>query len=221
MARFAEKSKAKPAQAALGAVDRLRFLATQLAKPGDRETLAALFMLEWELARAGLRNQEPLLTAMRFQWWREAIEELPNRFRAPFLGGIDHRFGAEGKTLLLALVDAFEDWADPRIKTEAALEACAAATGAAHAHLWGEKAAFDALQAAFSTHLACRSARGTAYWSENTRQNLLLNAKKAANKAPKRAFPSLAMLAGLTKNGAMPAFMLGFRVGLAGLFGRL
>lgn len=221
MARFAEKSKAKPAQAALGAVDRLRFLATQLADPGDREALAALFMLEWELARAGLRNQEPLLTTMRFQWWREAIEELPTRFRAPFLGGIDQPFGNQGKAFLLTLVDAYEDWADPQSNTEAALEACAAAAGALHAHLWGEKPAFDALQAAFSAHLACRSARGTAFFSENTRQNLLVNAKKAANKAPKAAFPSLVMLAGLTKNGAMPAFKLGFRVGLAGLFGRL
>ena len=53
-----------------------RFLCALFAPAGRRETLFALYALNAELARIRESVTEPLLGAIRLQWWRERIDAL-------------------------------------------------------------------------------------------------------------------------------------------------
>ena len=53
-----------------------RFLAIQRAPAAKREALYAITLLNAELARIGETVTEPMIRAIRFAWWREALEEL-------------------------------------------------------------------------------------------------------------------------------------------------
>jgi NADH dehydrogenase [ubiquinone] 1 alpha subcomplex assembly factor 6 len=53
-----------------------RFLCTLFAPAGRREALFALYALNTELARIRESVTEPLLGAIRLQWWRERIDAL-------------------------------------------------------------------------------------------------------------------------------------------------
>lgn len=57
-------------------VDEDRWLSSRYAPPGQRAQLVALYGLNYELARIRLAVSEPTLGAIRFQWWREALEGL-------------------------------------------------------------------------------------------------------------------------------------------------
>lgn len=57
-------------------VDEDRWLSSRYAPPGQRAQLIALYGLNYELARIRLAVSEPTLGAIRFQWWREALEGL-------------------------------------------------------------------------------------------------------------------------------------------------
>jgi phytoene synthase len=53
-----------------------RFLCALFAPAGRREALFALYALNAELARVRESVSEPLLGAIRLQWWRERIDEI-------------------------------------------------------------------------------------------------------------------------------------------------
>ncbi|MFO1079553.1 MAG: squalene/phytoene synthase family protein [Reyranellaceae bacterium] len=55
--------------------DRDRFLAALFAPEPARRDLLAILAFDHELARTRTVTREPLLAAIRLQWWREAVEE--------------------------------------------------------------------------------------------------------------------------------------------------
>lgn len=57
-------------------VDEDRWLSSRYAAPAQRAQLIALYGFNYELARVRLAVSEPTLGAIRFQWWREALEAL-------------------------------------------------------------------------------------------------------------------------------------------------
>ena len=56
-------------------VDPDRFFATLFAPADRRPLLYALYAFHYEVARAGEHSREPMMGAIRLQWWREAAEE--------------------------------------------------------------------------------------------------------------------------------------------------
>ncbi|CAN0345507.1 unnamed protein product, partial [Chrysoparadoxa australica] len=52
-----------------------RWLSSRYAEPVKRQALLALYLFNYELARVRSVVSEPTLGAIRFQWWREALEE--------------------------------------------------------------------------------------------------------------------------------------------------
>ena len=52
-----------------------RFLCSLFAPPARREALFALIAYNHELARAREAARTPMVTLMRLQWWRDAVEE--------------------------------------------------------------------------------------------------------------------------------------------------
>lgn len=57
-------------------IDEDRWLSSRYAGPQMRRRLLALYAFNWELARVRLAVSEPGLAAIRFQWWRDAIDEV-------------------------------------------------------------------------------------------------------------------------------------------------
>ncbi len=53
-----------------------RYLSSRYAAPGHRAGLVALYAFESELAAIPAKVSEPTLGAMRFQWWRDALEAI-------------------------------------------------------------------------------------------------------------------------------------------------
>ncbi len=68
------------------------FRAVMMAPVEKRPYLMALVALDMELWKAARASEEGLLVALRLQWWRDAIEKLPE--------------GAEDAHALQALLDA-------------------------------------------------------------------------------------------------------------------
>ena len=56
--------------------DEDRWLSSRYAARAERQALIALYALAYELARVRLVVSEPGLGAIRFQWWRDALDEL-------------------------------------------------------------------------------------------------------------------------------------------------
>ena len=56
-------------------VDPDRVRAAQLAAPGDRNALMVLYAFHAELAKVPELVSEPLIGQIRYQWWRDALEE--------------------------------------------------------------------------------------------------------------------------------------------------
>jgi len=57
-------------------VDEDRWISSRYAPAGERKALTALYALAYELARVRLAVSEETLGLIRFQWWREALQEL-------------------------------------------------------------------------------------------------------------------------------------------------
>ncbi len=57
-------------------LDHDRWLTLLYAHPDDREPLAALYAFNQELARIRDRVSEPMIGAIRLQWWRESVQGL-------------------------------------------------------------------------------------------------------------------------------------------------
>lgn len=57
-------------------VDEDRWLSSRYAAQQDRQVLIALYLFYYELARVRLVVTEATMGAIRFQWWRDALDEL-------------------------------------------------------------------------------------------------------------------------------------------------
>ena len=57
-------------------VDEARWLSSRYAAADDRITLITLYAFYYELARVRLAVSDQTLGNIRFQWWRDALEEL-------------------------------------------------------------------------------------------------------------------------------------------------
>lgn len=57
-------------------VDEDRWLSSRYAATAQRRRLIALYAFYYELAKVRLVTTEPGLAAIRFQWWRDALEEI-------------------------------------------------------------------------------------------------------------------------------------------------
>jgi phytoene/squalene synthetase len=107
-----------PCGAAVRAGDPDRFLAALLAPPGPRERLFALYAFNLELARIPSVVSEPMLGAIRLQWWREVVE-------AAFAGAPPRRH-----EVAEPLTAAIREAALPRAPFERLLDARARDVGA-------------------------------------------------------------------------------------------
>ena len=124
--------------------DEDRWLSSRYAPKPARRALTTLYAFAWELARIRLAVTEPGLGAIRFQWWREALEAM-GRGEAPpeheVTGALvdmlsENRFRIDA---LQRLVDQYEtafEEADRAQQPEALLTATAARV-LADAHGWG------------------------------------------------------------------------------------
>ena len=56
--------------------DEDRWLSSRYAPRRERRALVALYAFNVELARVQVAVTEPTLGAIRFQWWREALDEI-------------------------------------------------------------------------------------------------------------------------------------------------
>ncbi|RIJ15593.1 hypothetical protein D1227_19055 [Henriciella mobilis] len=124
--------------------DEDRWLSSRYASKPERRALTALYAFAYELARVRLVVTEPGLGAIRFQWWREALEEI-EQGKTPrahdvvgALAGMlaENRYDIGAlKRLVDQFEDAFED-SDRALQPEALLTATAARV-LANAHGWG------------------------------------------------------------------------------------
>jgi len=94
-----------------------RFLTVLFSPPSKRDALLALYAFNHELARAREVASEPTLALIRLQWWREVVEGAVRHHvvATPLLAAI--AAGLLSPADLLALVDAREIEAEPRIET--------------------------------------------------------------------------------------------------------
>jgi phytoene synthase len=94
-----------------------RFLTALFAPPDRRGALLALYAFNHELARAREAVREPPLALIRLQWWREVVEGAArvHEVATPLADAI--AAGALDRADLLALIDAREIEAEPRIET--------------------------------------------------------------------------------------------------------
>ncbi|MEL6259237.1 MAG: squalene/phytoene synthase family protein, partial [Pseudomonadota bacterium] len=90
-------------------VDEDRWLSSRYASLVHRRALISLYAFNYELARVRTAVSEPMLGAIRFQWWRDALEELAAG-APPRDHDVVHAIVDAGLPLrrLQALVDAHE-----------------------------------------------------------------------------------------------------------------
>lgn len=126
--------------------DEDRWLSSRYAPRRERRALVALYALNVELARVRTVVSEPTLGAIRFQWWREALEEIeagsPVRKHdvVQALAACVQQ-GAYSVKALMRLVDGHEaafEADDRSLEPEATLMALAAHQFAS-THGWGKQ----------------------------------------------------------------------------------
>ena len=146
--------------------DPARFVSALFAPEATRRRLLALYALDAELRRVPLAAREPMIVAIRYQWWRDAVTGLPEATRGhPVLGEL--ALAGLPAADLIALIDAREGGAEPAIAEgnliAAAARMCGAPDGdnpiamaAGIAIVTGSR---DALEAARAAWRAVRKAR--------------------------------------------------------------
>ncbi len=67
----------------LRALDADCYLSVLLTPVAARAGLAALFLLDAELARAAFASPEPMVNLIRLAWWRDALQSLDDSAREP------------------------------------------------------------------------------------------------------------------------------------------
>jgi NADH dehydrogenase [ubiquinone] 1 alpha subcomplex assembly factor 6 len=123
------------------ALDPERWLALLLAPRAAQPDLVALYGFNLEIAKIREITREPLIGAMRLQWWRDAIEAIFTGARIPHHGVAQKLAGTiHGRGLPRAPFDALLDARELDLELEgpadlAALETYAAATGGGLAEL--------------------------------------------------------------------------------------
>jgi phytoene synthase len=131
-----------------------RYFASLFAPAEFRPLLFVLYAFNVEIARVADRNREPLLGAVRIQWWREAIEGArEGRPRAhPVAIGLSELFARAAPPVAIfeTLLDAREfDFAADSFADMASLESYCDATSSGlmrlAAHVLGERSTDDAL----------------------------------------------------------------------------
>ncbi len=125
-------------------IDEDRWLSSRYAALTERRALTALYLLNHELARVRLVVTEAGLGAIRFQWWRDTLEQIGRGDPCRHETGqaLAEQVEAERLTVpaLLKLVDEHEaafEANDRGLEPEARLTAMAAQIFAP-AHGWGE-----------------------------------------------------------------------------------
>ena len=125
--------------------DEDRWLSSRYAPKPVRRALIALYAFAFELARIRLVVTEPGLGAIRYQWWRDALDEIEagQRPRAHDVVGALADMLAQDRYRIDALerlVDQFEDAfeAADRTRQPEALLTATAARVLAEAHGWGQ-----------------------------------------------------------------------------------
>jgi phytoene synthase len=123
------------------ALDRERWLTVLLAPRPARPELVALYGFNLEVAKIREITREPLIGAMRLQWWRDAVEAIFTGGRIPH-HGVAQLLAAviRARGLPRAPFDALLEARELDLEAEgpadlAALEAYAAATGGGLAEL--------------------------------------------------------------------------------------
>ncbi len=92
--------------------DHVRFVSALFAPGEVRRRLLALYAFDVELRRIRQAAREPLIVAMRFQWWRDALTGLPEVTKGhPVL--IELAAAGVGTDALLAHVAARESGTEP------------------------------------------------------------------------------------------------------------
>ncbi len=72
-----------------------RFVASLFAPEPKRRALLALYAFDAELKNVPQAAREPMIQAMRFQWWRDAVARLTEPSRGhPVLDELSHAAGA-------------------------------------------------------------------------------------------------------------------------------
>jgi phytoene synthase len=94
--------------------DRDRFLAALFAPEPQRADLLAVLAFDYELDRTRTVTREPILAAIRLQWWREALEEAAGSGKPraqPLVESLSETLRRRRLTAepFLALVDAREE----------------------------------------------------------------------------------------------------------------
>lgn len=121
--------------------DEDRWLSSRYAASDVRKRLVALYAFNLELARVRSVVSEPGLGAIRFQWWRDVMEEIDGEkgVRAHDVAQLIYATGLSTKTMR-GLIDGHEaafEAGDRSLEPEALLMRAAAAQ-LATAHAWGE-----------------------------------------------------------------------------------
>ncbi len=114
-----------------------RFFCTLFAPAERRETLFALCAFDQELARAREVASNPLIAAMRLQWWREVIEGADKRHEVATPLRAEMAAGRLRAGDLLAMIDAREIEAEPEVPTRDAWWTYLRGTGGTVAHASG------------------------------------------------------------------------------------
>lgn len=138
------KADWKQLDARIRQVDEERWLSSRYAGLQQRQALVALYGLNYELARIRLLVTEPGMGAIRFQWWRDALDQALSDRSAPHQVVLALREQVEtgmlnGKALHKLInghEDAFE--AQDRAKEPEAHLAAMASKIFAPAHGWGQ-----------------------------------------------------------------------------------
>lgn len=65
-----------PTLQSLSQVDPDRLRAAKLAAPAEREALEVLYAFHYELAKIPELVSEPMIGAIRYQWWRDCVDEI-------------------------------------------------------------------------------------------------------------------------------------------------
>lgn len=140
-----ERELSQSLAARIRRVDEDRWLSSRYAPKESREPLIALYALNYELARVRTSVSEDMMGAIRFQWWRETLEEIEagkpvraHQVASALQGAVQN---GQLKTLALQkLVDGHEaafEALDRGREPEAWLMAVAANILAPH-HGWGK-----------------------------------------------------------------------------------
>lgn len=126
-------------------VDEERWISSRYASADARKTLITLYAFCYELARVRLVVSDQAMGAIRFQWWRDALEELEQdevRQHDVVLALKDRlELAYLSVASLSQLVDGYEtayETYDRAAEPEAVIAAIAANVLAA-AHSWGEE----------------------------------------------------------------------------------